>query len=1171
MTAFNVLDREESVFRHLFLEASAGTGKTFAIENIVARLICETADKLPLLIENILVVTFTKMATGELKERIHSHLEKCLALLKRISMGEDDLAVSLPDYLLNQLEKHAGHNAIFQIRKRIEAALFSFDQAQIFTIHGFCWRMLKNYSLEAEISLDACSYEDQSATKTQLLQVISDFLRFELSSLDYGVQQLKIIMERAGRDLETLQNELLREISRGVEIEAYPPFSELLCQFQTIMKELKIECGFEGSKILDDCLVLTPLYKGLSDTNGKIHEENWEKFERFAALFNQVEWSAKDFNELIEDGIFLLKAFDSHSLKVKAKPLEKGALHYPDLLKILKDLLEPLFFHARSEAVIFSRLAKDCQAFVRLYQEQEERFTHSDLLIQMRKAIEKPAFLKCVRENYSAAMVDEFQDTDPVQWEIFSRLFSSKEEWDGYFHLIGDPKQSIYAFRQADIYTYLRAAEILGSDSLMTLETNFRSQPSLIEALNALFNSTSDLFSLPKLSRNLPYRSVLAGRQNSLELFKGPPLQFWEVKNKNTRKKSFDQLETDLILPAIGKEILKLNEKGIRFNQFAILVSDRYQEKRVFEYLKTLNIPAKSQKVTHLSDSSAVHEMRDLLNGVNHYQSKSSLNIALACRMIGFTHHEIALLDKEQELFPIVEKFHGLQKTLYQCGFATFYRDFMNSSWHTDGKSVIERLLMESDGPKFYREWQDLADLVLAEEYSRHLLPQGLVTFLDELEELSINEDERIGVYVDHHEEGVAILTTHLSKGLEFDIVFALGLIMRPPSSEGKLILLDTKNQPVLGAVKSTEDPRFLKYCEEIDAEKMRQLYVALTRAREKLYVPFIVEDSAKTIPYGCASPMELFLAKLGKPSTDYHGIYQNLLSEDGSSLSHLAANYPNNISILTLHPQEEINRARKEENPPPLVEPKKIVVPGVSLSMQSFTFLAQAKKAYHSFEVADSIPHDFFLMEKTEHTLPSGNETGVLLHKIFELFPFETVKFMNVHDEIIPLILPFLQGTAFDSWADVIAKVVFNALKTNLAESDFCLADIHPKKIYREMEFLYACDPSIFEGTKAKQGYLKGVVDVFFEHQNKFYLIDWKTNWLGPSQEYYRQPNLEEAMKASDYHLQAKIYCEAFKKYLSLFDQRPFKECFGGIYYYFVRGISPTTGMLHISNEALE
>lgn len=1162
MTSFNVLDRSEMIHRNLLLEASAGTGKTFAIENIVVRLLIEPSDdREPLLIENILVVTFTRMAARELKERIHSNLERSLTLFKRYLSGNKD-GDQFPDYLLVPIEK--GEQAVLLAIKSIERALFSFDHSQIFTIHGFCWRMLKSYAIEAGISLDSSSQEDRSLSSAQLMQVVRDFLRRGLLPSIYSPQQLKIIMKRANRKSEKLQKDLLSQVNRGVSIVSPPSFTEFLLDFQKKMALLKNECGLCRHKIIEDFLTLAPFYKELRNINKQIHPEKMLKVERFATLFDKELWQAEDLDVLIEDGIFLLEIFDPSLLMAKAKPLASSVLHYPSLLKDLAEYLSPVVDEARSEASLFARLASDCQKFVQCYQEQEEMFGHSELLVQMRKAVNKPEFLKCVRSLYSTAIVDEFQDTDPIQWEIFCRLFITQQnEWKGHLNLVGDPKQSIYAFRQADIYTYLSAAEKLGQKAFSTLDTNFRSRSSLVDALNLLFEASQETFSLPKIMQSLPYRKVKVGRKDTYNN-QETSLHFWQVFHRSKLRNPLHEIEIDYLFPAIAKEILKLNEQGVRFGQFAILIADRYQASRVCEYLKTLDIPVISQKSKDLSNSLVVDVMKDLLNGIVNCHSRSDLKIALATRIVGITHQELLNFEHEDRIFPFLEKFDRLKKIFHEDGFSKFYSQFMMTSWHADGRTVLERILNQSGGDEFYREWQDLADVMIAEEYTQSLLPHDVINFLENLEELSQNEDERIKAYIDPDEEGVSILTTHVSKGLEFDYVFALGLIKRSKQSENALIPLEDKNRHMLVAVKNEHDPRYLKYCEESDAEKMRQLYVGLTRAKEKLYIPVVVDEFSRTVPLGCASPMELFLARLDKPVTDYKGLYQRISLEDGSALRNFVDKCSSKMTLSILEKDvEEILRSKQEKSFT-LIPPRSVLVPGSYKALQSFTSLAQMKNIEHrALEKDLFVPHDFSLEEKTVHTLPSGNETGVMLHEIFEKIPFNIAKNLRSYQALKPLISPFLQGTSFASWEDVITKMVFNTLKTPLGKQDFCLADISPSKMYRETEFLYCCDNESFKTTAIKSGFLKGVADVFFEHQGKFYLVDWKSNWLGPSDEYYRVNHLEEAMRINQYDLQAVIYCEAFHRYLKIFDKNSSKDVFGGIYYFFVRGIGPETGRL--------
>lgn len=1172
---FRVLNREELVHRHLLLEASAGTGKTFAIEHIVTRLLLESTegqDALP--IERILVVTFTRLAARELKERIRSNLEKNLERLKKeISPHQQ----TFPDYLLAIIER--GDQAVRQAKKRLEQALFSFDSAQIFTIHGFCWRMLKTYALEAGISLDSSSKEDHSLSTAKLMQAIRDFLRRGLPSSAYSCQQLKILMKRANNRSEKLQEDLFRQINRGMPIMAPPPFDRLLPVFQEQMALLLEKAGCKGQQILEDFRTLVPSYKELRDNSKQIHPEKWEKALRFASLFDKQEWHSEDFEILIEDGLFFLEAFDPCQRMAKAKPLPPEALHVPDLLDLIRVHLASVVAQARQETGLFARLACDCQQFILHYQEDQEMFGHQELLIRMQQSLRSPRFIHAVRSQYRAAIVDEFQDTDPIQWDIFSSLFISENEaWKGYLHLVGDPKQSIYAFRQADIYTYLGAAQKLGSNSRAILDTNFRSNSSLIDALNILFKSASDLFPLPRKALDLPYHEVKAGRGEAAT--SEPSLHLWQVCYSGKARSPFYEIEAEFLLPAIAQEISSLNKnRSIRFSQCAILIADRYQAERVSDYLKAHHIPVKSQRGKELSSSSIKEEMRDLLKGILNYTNKGALNTALACRLIGMSHHELELLEDPIVYFPVAEKFHSLKSILLKDGFARFYDAFMRSIWHADNKSILERLLEQSGGKEIYREWQDLADLIIAEESSKSLLPHGILAFLDELEELALNEEDRIKAYVDPYEDGVAIMTTFMSKGLEYDFVFALGLANRTRSLEDDLIIIETsasktiKENPqglMLGPAEHENDPAYQRHCEESDAEKMRLLYVALTRAREHLYVPIVIYENKKPVKIGSASSIDLLMAKIASPTTDYQALYQRIAEEDGSPLLNLAAAFPSLFTVSLLNPQPNSPNLSESYKLLKLYPPKKVQLPCSHFTLQSFTSLTYAKKGGQSAEIAESnfqeemlAPHDFYAETKTGHTLPAGNDTGMLLHTIFEKLSFDYIRSCTSPEELIPLIAPFLQNTSFAAWEVVIADLVFNALKVDLGHG-FCLADVPREKTYKEMEFLYPHDRQR-EFQEAKPGFLKGVVDLFFEHQGKFYLVDWKSNWLGPSHEHYQKDHLQEAMRCHRYDLQAAIYQEACRRYIKLFNKRHFEDCFGGVYYLFVRGISSQTGVLHV------
>lgn len=1149
MTLFNVLDRGESVHRHALLEASAGTGKTFTIENIVCRLLIESNENQePISLEKILAVTFTRAAARELKDRIHTILEKNLAILVQAeSSGE--IPHAAPDYILKHIEQ--GPSAIAAARRRIESALHTFDRAQIFTIHGFCWRMLKTYAMQAQMSFAAVCREELAPVSTLLDQAIRDFLRTQLTLPAYSPKQLKLLIKIGKQQNGDLESQLLKEASKGIDTAPTPTFGSLLEKFVATMSALKAQYAFESDLVLADLLKHVPAYTGLQNIQKQIKLPFLRKIERLAALFSKEQWNAADLDVLIDDGLICAEQFAPINLKKKSTPPQAHELNYPRLLTILDQALNPIVSIARNPAALFSRVVSDCRHFLKAFQDKEEIFGHTDLLIQMRAVVNRPAFAAKVRQTYQAVIVDEFQDTDPLQWEIFSTLFAQLQEpWNGYLHLVGDPKQSIYAFRQADIYTYLDAAATLGPSAQATLDTNFRSIPPLVAALNAIFSSVHGIFSLPRLAKVLEYRQVKAGKPLTTQ--SNRCLNFWGTHASGSTK----TLETEVFFPAIADEIIRLHqESNIKPDQCAILISDRYQGYRLETYLKSRGLGVKSQRGKELWASPVVDAMQELLQGIYSFQSRSALKIALGGRLIGMTHDQLLTLDADEtRLLPLLQKCAHLRSLLLETGWAGCYPVLLQTAWHADQKSMLERLLEQEGGGDFLRDWQDLAEILIEEQHARDLSTQDLIDFLDQMNHLSEDEKEPLKSTLDLDLEGVSVLTTHMSKGLEFEAVFTLSLISRKKLSENTLIPIKSEKGFHLTS-SHRADSIFKQHCEELDAEKMRQLYVAFTRAKSRLYLPFIIDEKQNEIELGSASPMDLLLARLNRPERAYEGLYQQIACEDGSALQAFVEMYPALMGISYLKAHTTQHATRMPQSAPLLKAPQEVTIPCKIECIQSFSSLVSSKEA--PAEVLLSPPHDYGIPNKTPHTLPAGNETGILLHKILENIPFDCGQNCATYAS------PFVSGTPFAEWKDTIVETVLNALNTPLpgTSSSFCLADVHPKKMFRETEFLYPCSAS----STLKPGFIKGVVDLFFEHEGKYYVVDWKSNWLGPGNDNYGSKTMQEAMQANDYTLQAAIYSGAMQRYLKLFDSRPFEEIFGGAYYIFLRGISPTTGILKV------
>lgn len=1164
MKSFDVLDRNQLLHRNYLLEASAGTGKTFAIENIVVRLLLEEnpTNPDPILLEQILVVTFTRAATRDLKVRIRSNIEKALEYLK-------GTVESVPDYLQSYIEK--GEEAVFQGRRRLEQALFCFDQAQIFTIHGFCSRMLRDNLFEGNMALGVPGTED-NFSDSQILTIIKDYFRTELNEHSFSPAQLKIILQDHQNDTQKLAYALLKEVKRGLDFEEYPDYSAQLKDFQISMKKICDAYCFDSQKIIHDFTLQAPSYKDLCDRSKKLKSDPLKSIERFAELFNKSTWNEADFNLLIKDGLFILDSLDPSQLKSNGKPPISSSLHYPNLHNLLISDLKSIIDSARSPLMIFTRMARGCLKMFKTYLNEEEILSYDELLRTMYKAVQNPDFSNKVRSIYKTAIIDEFQDTDPWQWEIFRTLFVSLNTFRGNLYLVGDPKQSIYSFRQADIYTYLSAAQVLGADHHASLDTNFRSQPSLVKALNALFSSknTPELISLPRISKILEYPEVKSSTKIKEKTFSDDfgSVHFCIAKNSDANKSiPAEKFERNYFFPFIANEISKLHKKdGLRFSQCSILVHDRYQGKRLHDYLDECGIPAVQQRSTSLIDSQALPALYDILLAVMQPRKESALKRALGGCIIGWTHTEVRALSDPILSEKILSQFYELRSLFLTKGFAAFFLDLMQSRWESgiielnSLHTITERLLIHRDGLSLHDDLLQIANLLLEEENQKQASLESLLVFLDNLAQ-SDSDEEKLKRFGNPDRDAVNILSVHSSKGLEFDIVFTLGLINRP--KEPSLLipsLVENGNFVSLTAVLDDKSAPFVEFCQEIDAEKMRQLYVAMTRAKYRLYVPVMINSSGKLPKNGCASPMELFLARLGQQrSEDREKLYDRISGYDGTPLCNFIDNVSSETSITYQQlPYQDIQDLEKMNNSPnpELIPPPTVFVPNQQWHVHSFTGLTKNKHQASKDSIINT-PHDYCAKVKDTHTLPAGSETGTILHRILEEISFESLKADK--SELINLIRPFVAATPLAAWEESIAEIIFHTLSIGLpTEDDYIfLRDIPVEKRYHEIEFLYPCEgANCIEEMELVSGYLKGVIDLVFTYNGKYYIVDWKSNWLGESDNDYHQINLKSAMQEHNYFLQANIYKEALRRYLRLVDSRPFEDIFGGAFYLFLRGL---------------
>lgn len=979
MKRFDCLDRDCPIKGPHILEASAGTGKTFAIEHVVARLLLQGVP-----IEEILIVTFTRAATRELKERIFSNTRKALACIRE--------EVTLPEW------KYLGplvgsQEAILSLSN----ALRRFDQCQIFTIHGFCFRMLKEFSFEA---LSGTLLENTKHPVDGFRSAISSlkvFLEKGLKNEDVCPEQLSLLLG----EYDTLyewSSALIRiqPKEKGVRFESL--YAEVLPCVQGVKLDLPL--------VLQDFEKIRTQYKGFrSDMNAQLE---------CLVRCIQAPDDSVHFRKLIQSQGTLFTFLYPENRKVRAK--EVGSLHYPDFWGSCLPLVGEIVLKGANRKWIEAVLVECWKEWERTH--QKSFFQPDDILSEMQQAIEVPLFVEKLKTKYRAVIIDEFQDTDPLQWDIFEKLFLKTET----FYLVGDPKQSIYRFRNADVYTYLRAKEKLGEENLYHLDTNFRSSQELIGVLNALFSR--NWLNLPKIKSALPYIPVRAGSLVSSDLQDEKKALHWILGGD---KGSY--LET--FLPYTVAEIKKFSS----FEGIAVLVKDRYELQSALDLFTEHEIPCVARSHTRLADTYPFQALRELMSLLAAPQNENLKKIVEAGPW--------EIKDADWALW---------QEILVKQGLSQFFSAFCKTEY------------------PFQQSFIHIMEELFAWEAREGFSFVGIERFFREFAELEGND--AVACRMKTKTGAVQVMTLHMSKGLEFDVVFALALASSSSVEEEEK--------------------------EELNAEKLRQLYVAMTRAKKRLYVPVNTKKG---------SSLDLLRKCIEGEEGPFVSYLESLKETHSISMEEVLTPF-----IL---PNISSKKEEDQENEKSLIS-QMVVTPSY---IESFTSLAQTHEMAGGFS-------DLDLQE-----LPAGKETGTVIHKVFEtLFQGDDVVWKEGKG-LQELVEETLEYTFLAPWKEKVLELIQRTLAIPLCDGKktFSLKSLSKESLYPEMEFLYER-----EGT-----WIKGFIDLVFTYEEKLYIIDWKTNLLGSH-------SMKEVMDAHDYPLQAQLYKEALLSH--------FEKELGGAFYLFVR-----------------
>ena len=1151
------------------IEASAGTGKTYTIAGLYLRLLLghgplieegadagqPSAHERPLSVTEILVVTFTEAATAELRGRIRGRIHEARLAFMRGESKDDLLA-----QLLEEVEDHE------LAARRLLAAERQMDEAAVFTIHGFCQRMLKQNAFESGALFETEFLTDDSQLR---LQAVSDYWRAEFYPVDKTLAS-------SVRALWPSPAALLREMNGWLdnsELEIHPALGDetLAARHQAAMARI--------GAVKDAWLAQTDEIR--RQTDGQISRYTGKNYEGWLAKI--ADWAQDE-----SSGYAIPKELERFGQTVLEENLKKGGA--VPTLPLFSQIDELLASRPGIRDLILQRAAKVVRSRMQASKRQAHQLSFDDLLKDLDGALGSglgERLCERIRATYRVAMIDEFQDTDPQQYRIFHRLYGGHT--DTALLMIGDPKQAIYGFRGADIFTYIQARRNVSAH--YTLGRNWRSSSALVAAVNGLFEQAKDPFIY---EADIPFLPVEAQGKSKALLLDGataPVLHCWQLSGQPTfnrgdyqskmARATAAEIHRLLTLAREGKALI--GDQAVKAGDIAVLVRTGSEGKLVQQELARLAIAS-----VYLSNRESVLEQVEareillILHACQNPSEERSLRAALATGLFDLDARALdGLASDERAWESAVQEFMEYRSIWHRRGVLAMLRALLHR------RNLASSLLASPYGERRLTNFLHLGELL--QQVSSELDGEyALLRWLGEAVSRPGGQDAEQVLRLESERKLVQIVTIHKSKGLEYPLVF-LPFICSHRTAETPLYheADEAGNRTILdltgaeGSLAEADRERL--------AEDLRLLYVALTRGVYATWLGLAPVRSGN----GKSEKTDLHHTAIGyllqKGEEGDAETLATALTELSQALPGVAVGEPSLTRPAPLPPEEEL-----------LGEPQVRHFTGIlerDWWISSYSGLAAQGHGHSKGVLAnpgfdDEVVTEAAVLaaEQPEEapqpsifTFPKGARPGTLLHSLFETIDFQSAGGEPLAEHIASLLL---QDGFDESWAPVLQQQVEAVLDTPL-ETGFGepvrLRDLAPEHKQVELEFFLPMgrvtapaltalcqqhDP-LSRGNKplsfaTVQGMLKGFIDLVFEWQGRWYLLDYKSNHLGMSPADYGRPALERAMVEHRYDLQYQLYSLALHRLLALrLPGYDFDRHFGGVFYLFLRGM-PQGGIFH-------
>ena len=1123
------------------IEASAGTGKTYTLAELYLRLILEQG----LTVDQILVVTYTRAATEELRDRLREKL------------------VEARDGLLSE----PVHDVA--LRQRLSLAIQSFDESAIFTIHGFCQRVLGDFAFESGLSFDLELVGDDQ----QLLQgMVDDFWRKQITTADARLAQHLIARretpETLLQSIRPLLGKPYLQTLPVPDVDIEQIYQQAQSQFERV-KQLWLDEQEKVMAVLQDKTLL----------NGNKYRS--ASVERWLVLLADLLSQTKVPSRLFD-------GFERFTPAKLEDALKKGKA-LPELFfwRACEGLQEQVVQMQAAQALQYQKLRlfalQTVQAEMPARKQQQQVQSYDDLLLNLEQALagEQGDWLAAkLRAQYPAALIDEFQDTDPVQYASFNRIYAGS---DLPVFLVGDPKQAIYSFRGADIFTYLTAKSSTNAEH--TLGTNWRSHPNLVSAVNSLFSRQTQ----PFIYDEIPFYPVAAARDEFAVLSvngQSAPLQLlWADEDKPLSKKEMTALSASVTADEIAKllneaavdQATLLDEKTqeaviLTGGDIAVLVRNHKQAYTMQQCLQQRGINSVQQGRENVFASAESLMLERVIKAIAEPDNTMAMTAALATDLWAYDASSLYALQQDEAAWSDqFELFYDLHQVWLRSGFMRAFRQLLN---HISGQ---QRLLSLPGGERKLTNLLHLAELVQAQSTQQDGgMSSILQWFASRIQSIDPN-DETGQLRLESDEQLVHIITVHKSKGLEYPIVFCPFLWdSQIRTTKDEVISFhdaDANYQPYVAFAEPDLTRASEANKKEQEAEVLRLLYVALTRARERCVICW---GNAKGV-----AESGLF-SLLHPTATDADS---KLMLADVAALAGASAG---TISLEVMAVDQAVDYQAKQNGQNTFAAKEFEGELQAPWRVGSFSTLTQGHDAelpdYDAQANAD-VP---VVQVQERHVLdrfsfPRGAQAGTCLHAIFEFLDFASDDDIAIHALVNKTLLQYGFETHWTAvvcdWVKSVCNTELSAhsgLKLNrLSHSQrldelafyFPVAGLSVSGIQQSLLPLLAPESPLAKVISQLQffdltGFMKGFIDLVFEDQGRFYIVDYKSNHLGHQQTGYQTDELNQAMISHDYPLQYLIYSLALHRYLRLRlpDYDP-EQHLGGAYYLFIRGIQPEWG----------